>query len=67
MAGHQDAMFDAEKLPWSMYSLIVQAVPQALLVSSWIMKPVCSPNPDGSAPELVFAFATTTVPFKVMV
>lgn len=67
MAGHQDTMFDPKKAPSSMYSLIVQLVPQELLVSSWIIKPVCSLNVDGSAPELVFAFRTTTVPFRVIV
>jgi hypothetical protein len=46
--------------------MMVQAEPQVLLVSSWIMNPVCSPHPDGKGPALVFMFDTTTLPFRVI-
>ena len=59
-------MFDATKVPLSMYSLIVQVEPQALLESSWICKPVCSVNVVGPEHVLTFGFDTTTVPFNVI-
>src|SRR5260370_41955095 len=58
--------WNVENLASSTDSLIVQAPPQAPLVSSCSINPACSAHPAGNGPAEVTTFEATLVPSKEM-